>query len=244
MNKSMTEDLSGKRFGRLVAIEKTAPPEGKEARTWWLCKCDCGNTCIVRAKSLKRGDTQSCGCLFKEKQAMRPRVKNPVDLTGRRFGKLVVLEKQTEGEHGNRNKWICKCDCGNIVNVAQISLVSGRQISCGCYKNKYAKDNCRENVGVIDNTSASQLMNINHISKANTSGARGVARTKYGKYIAYIGFQRKLYHLGTFESFPEAVEARRRAETKMYGNFLEWYSKEYPEKWEKMKERKEKKSHG
>ena len=67
---------------------------------------------------------------------------------------------------------------------------------------------------------------------------------KNGKYIAYIGFQRKLYHLGTFENFSEAVEARRRAETKMYGNFLEWYSKEYPKKWEKMKERKEKKSPG
>lgn len=100
----------------------------------------------------------------------------------------------------------------------------------GCYKNKYAKDNCRENVGIIDNTSASQLMNMNNISKANTSGVRGVARTKYGKYIAYVGFQRKLYHLGTFGSLAEAAEARRRAETELYGNFLEWYSKEYPEK--------------
>ena len=240
----MIEDLSGKRFGRLVAIEKSDPPEGKEARTWWLCQCDCGNTCIVRAKSLKSGATQSCGCLFKEKQAMRQRVKNPIDLTGKRFGKLTVLGKKTEGEHGTRNKWICKCDCGNVVDVAQISLTSGRQVSCGCYKNKYAKDNCRENVGIIDHTSASQIMNMNNISKANTSGARGVARQKNGKYIAYIGFQRKLYLLGTFENFSEAVEARRRAETKMYGNFLEWYSKEYPEKWEKMKERKEKKSPG
>lgn len=233
----MTENLTGKRFGRLVVIKKADPPEGKENITWWVCKCDCGNICTIRAKSLKSGDTKSCGCLHRERQAMYSHVKNVIDLTGKRFGKLVVLRKQSEGEHGTRNKWLCKCDCGKTVDVAQISLISGRQNSCGCLQREYSKNNCCKNVGIIENTSVSQIANTNSISKANTSGVRGVSHTKHG-YVAYIGFQKKLYYLGSFKNINEATEARKKAEEELYGNFLEWYSKEYPEKWKKMKRQK------
>lgn len=61
-------DITGQRFGRLVAI-KLIP---KEERTWsnkeraWLCKCDCGNEIIVRQRSLRSARmTKSCGCLRK-----------------------------------------------------------------------------------------------------------------------------------------------------------------------------------
>lgn len=56
------------------------------------------------------------------------------DLTGKRFGKLLVLN-QTEdyispsGRHGA--KWLCKCDCGNIVERHSIVLKRGCD-SCGC----------------------------------------------------------------------------------------------------------------
>ena len=33
-------------------------------RTYWKCRCDCGNEIIVCARELSRGDAQSCGCLF------------------------------------------------------------------------------------------------------------------------------------------------------------------------------------
>ena len=57
-------DLTGQRFGRLVALKPTcAHPRGD---TMWLCKCDCGNTKIARRSNLKRGDTKSCGCLTEE----------------------------------------------------------------------------------------------------------------------------------------------------------------------------------
>ena len=61
-------DITGQRFGRLVAI-KLIP---KEERTWsnkeraWLCKCDCGNEVIVRQRNLLgKRITKSCGCLRK-----------------------------------------------------------------------------------------------------------------------------------------------------------------------------------
>ena len=61
-------DITGQRFGRLVAM-KLIP---KEERTWsnkeraWLCKCDCGNEVIVRQRNLRGARmTQSCGCVRK-----------------------------------------------------------------------------------------------------------------------------------------------------------------------------------
>lgn len=54
----------GDKYGMLTLIDKTGRPEGKNRRgTWWLCKCDCGNTTIVNYQELWSGDTKSCGCL-------------------------------------------------------------------------------------------------------------------------------------------------------------------------------------
>ena len=58
------EHLEGQRFGRLIALEFAGTTKHRIAK--WKCKCDCGNEIITLARSLKRGDTQSCGCLHKE----------------------------------------------------------------------------------------------------------------------------------------------------------------------------------
>ena len=57
-------DISGQRFGRLVVIEKSGYKGDTVA---WKCKCDCGNELRVRGKDLRRGFTQSCGCMRREK---------------------------------------------------------------------------------------------------------------------------------------------------------------------------------
>jgi hypothetical protein len=53
-------DISDQRFGRLVAICETDVKRAKSLV--WLCKCDCGNTVLVPATSLRGGTTKSCGC--------------------------------------------------------------------------------------------------------------------------------------------------------------------------------------
>lgn len=55
-------DLSGVRFGRLVALER----EYRSKRSFWRCRCDCGATTSVVMSSLKNGVTRSCGCLARE----------------------------------------------------------------------------------------------------------------------------------------------------------------------------------
>lgn len=56
---------------------------------------------------------------------------NIKDLTGQRFGRLVVL-KETDQRCNNRVIWECLCDCGNKHYVQSGSLLSGRTRSCGC----------------------------------------------------------------------------------------------------------------
>ena len=55
------KDIKGQQFGRLTALEFAGI--GKENRALWRCKCECGNEIVVPGKSLRTGNTRSCGCL-------------------------------------------------------------------------------------------------------------------------------------------------------------------------------------
>ena len=59
------KDLTGMRFGRLIAIEPTK--SNKTTLTIWRCKCDCGKETFVRSHDLIAGNTKSCGCLQRDK---------------------------------------------------------------------------------------------------------------------------------------------------------------------------------
>lgn len=57
-------DITGRRFGRLVALARVE--NASDGRPQWLCLCDCGKQKVVRSGSLKQGHTKSCGCLLIE----------------------------------------------------------------------------------------------------------------------------------------------------------------------------------
>jgi len=54
-------DLTGRRFGELVALEPT--DERESGNVVWKCQCDCGNVAFTSARALKSGNVKSCGCL-------------------------------------------------------------------------------------------------------------------------------------------------------------------------------------
>ena len=57
-------DLTGMRFGRLIAINRNGVD--KNGHVLWLCQCDCSNTTMAQGSRLLLGRTQSCGCLSRE----------------------------------------------------------------------------------------------------------------------------------------------------------------------------------
>lgn len=129
------QDLTGMKFGRLTVVDraedKVSPSGHHSAR--WNCICECGNTTIAYASSLRCGGTVSCGCKNHEKGVGLHGAK---DLTGMVFGRLTVLERADDHvqESGRRRvRWRCRCSCGNEAIVGTDSLTSGSTISCGCY---------------------------------------------------------------------------------------------------------------
>lgn len=54
------------------------------------------------------------------------------DITGQRFGKLVVLYRDEDVKRHKNILWACQCDCGNITHAAYSDLNRGRKKSCGC----------------------------------------------------------------------------------------------------------------
>lgn len=125
-------DLSGMKFGRLTVIKKAdRPPNVKNRNQYYLCICECGNQTVVSGRSLKTGNTKSCGCLFIEAHTKE-------DLTNVRFGKLLVLKKVPKPDNATKNEtyWLCRCDCGNEKILGRTRLITHNVQSCGCLKDE------------------------------------------------------------------------------------------------------------
>lgn len=54
------------------------------------------------------------------------------DLIGLSFGRLKVIRRN--GSKSGKALWMCRCDCGNVVNVVSNALKSGHTGSCGCWR--------------------------------------------------------------------------------------------------------------
>lgn len=102
--------LEGQRFGKLTVI-KFDHTEKKQA--FWLCQCDCGKYSVVPTRSLKSGNTKSCGCESKTqyKKALADRE------DGTRIGALLRKpgKNNTSGKRGiswnkSRRKWETKIE--------------------------------------------------------------------------------------------------------------------------------------
>lgn len=59
----------GMRFGRWTVAAQSSPSKTGEKR--WQCSCVCGGSAVIPASRLRRGTSQSCGCLMRERVAER-----------------------------------------------------------------------------------------------------------------------------------------------------------------------------
>ena len=128
-------DLTGNKYGRLTVLNKDNERKSNSG-SYWVCQCDCGNIKSVKSSSLRRGEIQSCGCLRNEKVAQSKKQQSENEMIGQRFGKLVVQKRSDRKGSGGELYWICRCDCGNIVEVRGHSLKrkdENKTVSCGCY---------------------------------------------------------------------------------------------------------------
>lgn len=122
-------NIQGQRFGRLIALHLTTQRIG--TGVVWECQCDCGKKHYATTHALKRGDTNSCGCLQKENGHIQG-LKHKKDLSNQKFGKLTVLKCTNKKNNSGAYLWYCQCDCGNFCEVCSTDLIGGHTQSCGC----------------------------------------------------------------------------------------------------------------
>lgn len=130
------EDLTGRRYGRLTVCREIKQAEKAAAITG--CAGATAGKKNVEESHLKTGHTKSCGCYRKELPSSRR-----IDLTGRQFGRLKVLE---EADNSNRTGeyWKCVCSCGRLIEVSKESLCAGKTKSCGCLQAETRKKNMKK----------------------------------------------------------------------------------------------------
>ena len=133
--KRLLKDLTEQKFGRLTVLKKAEDRMNKCGHkvVRYECQCECGTIKEIDAAELRKGSTLSCGCLAKEQSKLR----NLKDLTGKHFGKLVVIKQLESAKYGKSTmtKWLAKCECGSTIEVFGNALRKG-QISCGCCNSK------------------------------------------------------------------------------------------------------------
>jgi len=120
------KDLAGLKFGKLTVIEKVKKPDNLKATgAYWLCQCECGRRLTVYGYTLSSSRKQRA-CKY---------CAQVEELVGRRFGKLLVIERKENSKAGSV-RWLCRCDCGKTSIVQANNLKKGSTQSCGCYKEK------------------------------------------------------------------------------------------------------------
>lgn len=212
------KNLVGKIFGKLKVLKR----KRENNRTYYYCKCDCGNELWMRADSLQK--SQSCGCVA-EKTKFKAK-----DITGLTFGRLKALEKtEKRDKHNGSVIWKCQCNCKNITYVSETDLSQKIVSSCGCLGKENSRENMKKAVKKHLEEHIVEETNVPAISRKtvksnNTSGFTGVTWDgSRNKWKAVITFKKKIYYLGRYDEKEDAIKIRKKAEEKYHKSFLDWY---------------------
>lgn len=133
--KNMKEKGFKQSNGHLTFIDELKRTDKKVTNFYYLCVCDCGNWYILTNRHFDQEDMVSCGCYRKARGAEMCKniigPNNALDLKGKIFGDLEVVEK-TNKRIGDYNViWKCKCiNCGAEQEVQATML--NRQIRLFC----------------------------------------------------------------------------------------------------------------
>ena len=148
------------------------------------------------------------------------------NLTGKRFGRLVVIGRADQrGSRGKRTVplWECRCDCGNITYKATDVLTNPSINMCSECADKYTTDQMRENLRFFEGTQIGKLT-VDIQASNNAAGVRGVYYDKkYNKYRVRIKVKYKLLNIGSYSTLEDAIKAREEAQKVYYGTILESY---------------------
>lgn len=130
--KEKYDSYIGERFGDLTIVSY----DDFGSETVFTCICDCGNKTTSDLYSLTSGHKKSCGCLSDKNKRSSLKDRKRLNLVGKKFGNLTVIEETEDRDITGCVIWKCQCDCGNIAFVPTHTLTCGATKSCGCLRSK------------------------------------------------------------------------------------------------------------
>lgn len=224
-------DLTGKRFGRLVVIKRVedhVQPSGQH-KTRWLCQCDCGNEVCVISDNLNNKSTQSCGCLQDENRHRRKF--NTYDLSGEYGIGYTSKGEEFYFDLDDYNKiknytWYINKDGYVFAYSDNKNKVSMHRIVMNCnddkevdhiYGKPFRHDNRKAKLRIVEHF---ENMINKGLRSDNKYGATGVwYREDLNKWRASLQYNKKIIDLGSYETFDDAIKARKEAEEKYFGEY-------------------------
>lgn len=224
------ENLTGKTFGRLTVLQQAEDyiyPDGKHRLSQWLCECDCKDhkRVVVRGAHLKNGNTQSCGCLYKENAIKANQKFNKYDLS-REYGILWATNTDEEiyfdlcyAERVLAHTWhITK---NGYPSASIDGKLTKLHIFLGYKNHDHINRNKLDNRATNLRKCTVQENSRNHKkAKNNTSGFIGVGWHKRKEvWTASLWINNKHISLGNFKQKRDAIIARLQAELEYYGEF-------------------------
>lgn len=230
------EDLTGQRFGRLVVIEQAEDyvnPQGDHCARW-KCLCDCQkdtenpNYTYVVGSNLKRGVTQSCGCIhremMKEKHSTHSMTDSRLYYIWKGMKARCYIKSHNRYEHyGAKGITVCDEWKNNFQAFYDWAIQNGYDENalrneCTIERKDVNGNYCPENC--IWAGATTQCINQN-LRKDNKTGIKGVNWDKRrNKWQAQLQINKKKVLNEHFDSFDDAVEARRKAEKQYFNKYL------------------------
>lgn len=215
----MVKEMSGQRFGSLTVVSFS---HTVKTHSFWKCKCDCGTELLVRRNSLVSGSQKSCGCSRKKKWEPIFREDGTALIPlSRGFNAVVDSEDVPKLLH---TSWYCT-QSREFLNyavseVGKKTVIMSRLILGATGRvdvdhiNHDTLDNRKCNLRIV--THSQNCMN--RLTRAKGYSLRKSGSMK-GKWAAYIRVNQVLLHLGFFDEEKGAIEARKIAEQKYFGEF-------------------------
>jgi hypothetical protein len=139
------EDLTGRRFKRLVVVSHSH--QGKGGKTYFNCVCDCGGNKVAHRRSLLNGDTGSCGCLYIETRNTTHGLSDEhlYKVWSHMMSRCYNKKDRSYFRYGGRGITVCKewHDVEVFYKWAIVGYQKGLTIDRENNNDGYCPDNCR-----------------------------------------------------------------------------------------------------
>lgn len=222
------EDLTGQKFGLLTVKSFYKSIDGKR---YWICECDCGKEDVLAyTKQLNNGTKKSCGCL-KTSTAFLMGKNNKKFNTYNLMGKYGV-EYTSKGEEFYfdledydkiKDYYWSINSCGYVVcineKISMHNLIMNNVDNRNYVDHIHHKTNDNRKSELRITTHSHNCMNRN-FPKNTKSGVTGVTWcTNVNKWRVRVGVNNKRITIGYFDDLNEAIQSRKEAENKYFGEY-------------------------